>query len=617
MLRAVITKEPFGQTSSARFLPTLSGMLLCASAVIFYWYGSYTFTPLEYHILALPFFAAGLTLILFNPQTLRQAAFPIVFLLFLVPLPSSVLYSLGSSLAVIGSSVANAVMGVVGIKSTILAEYGTPTIIITRPDKTLAGFTLDTACSGIYPLMGFLIFAFLTAFIVRDKTWKKAAIFLIGLPLIYSLNIFRIVIILLIGYQYGEQLALQAFHMFGGLVLIILGTLLILITTEKVFKANIFTRQSVQPCMKCSETARKNEDYCFHCGRLLKYLKPVLRRSDAAKILTLILIVVLLLSIQAPVLALTKGPAEIIIQSPMGEQGNTEILPQVEGYNLSFAFRDKDFEESAGIDAALEYVYEPLNRTQKTVSVSVEIAQALSSLHPWENCLINIPERHGWQPTVKQLDLRDVEILENPPMTARYFAFQDRDYNQTQLVLYWYEQSALNVNGTAEQKYVQISLIAFPRTAQDVAESEDELLPFACAVATYWQPMETWTQIALTLSQNGMPLMAVTVALLVGVLIFILDEKRRDRNAKGKTYQKLSNTDQQLIESVRKTEKPTLINISLTYENITHTGVEPETLHKELEKAEEAGLISRQIFNERDEPVQVWKTRFGNLQRPH
>lgn len=42
--------------------------------MLLYWHGSYTFTPLEYHILTLPIFAAGLTLILFNPQTLRQVA---------------------------------------------------------------------------------------------------------------------------------------------------------------------------------------------------------------------------------------------------------------------------------------------------------------------------------------------------------------------------------------------------------------------------------------------------------------------------------------------------------------------------------------------------------------
>jgi exosortase len=423
MLRAAITIEPLAQTLGARFLPTVSGSLLCASAIVFYWYSAYTFTTLQYHVLTLPFFAAGLILVLFNPQTLRQAAFPIAFLLFLVPLPSGFLYSLGSNLSTIGSSAANAVMNAIGIKSTIISEYGTPTILITRAEGSLVGFTLDTACSGIYSLVGFLIFAFLTAFIVRDKTWKKATIFLVGLPLIYSLNIVRIVIILLIGYQFGQQLALQAFHLLGGVVLIVVGTLLLLVVTEKLFKANIFTRQPVQPCPKCGQTASKNEHYCFHCGKLLKYPTPVLRRSDVAKILTLILVIVLLLSIQAPVLALTEGPAEVLIQSPTGQQGNIQILPQIQGYTLSFSHRDKNFEETAGIDAALEYVYEPLNQTQKTVSVSVEIAQTLSSLHSWVWCLVGIPERHGWQPYVKQLDLRDINILKNPPNSRRILCF--------------------------------------------------------------------------------------------------------------------------------------------------------------------------------------------------
>jgi len=81
MLRAAASYE--NQPKETRHLPTLAGILLCTAGITFYWYGSYTFTPLEHHMLTLPIFAAGLTLILFNPQTLRQAAFPTAFLIFL------------------------------------------------------------------------------------------------------------------------------------------------------------------------------------------------------------------------------------------------------------------------------------------------------------------------------------------------------------------------------------------------------------------------------------------------------------------------------------------------------------------------------------------------------
>jgi len=54
-----------------RNFSTISGILLFAISVFTYWYGSYTFTPLEYHMITLPFLLTGLILILFDLQTLK------------------------------------------------------------------------------------------------------------------------------------------------------------------------------------------------------------------------------------------------------------------------------------------------------------------------------------------------------------------------------------------------------------------------------------------------------------------------------------------------------------------------------------------------------------------
>ena len=146
MLRAVMPTKPENQPRNTRHIPPLAGILLCIIAVILYWYGSYTFTPLEYHILTLPVFTAGLTLILFNTQTLRQALFPIGFLAFLTPPPSEILYGLGSTLSVISSEASTAIVNLFGIPATLTGEFGSPTIIVTRPDNTTMSFAVDIAC---------------------------------------------------------------------------------------------------------------------------------------------------------------------------------------------------------------------------------------------------------------------------------------------------------------------------------------------------------------------------------------------------------------------------------------------------------------------------------------
>lgn len=137
MLRASMPAEGVNYPKNTRHFGTLGGVLLCATAMILYWYSSYTFTPLEYHALTLPFFAAGLTLILFNPQTLRQAIFPIAFLAFLAPIPSEIIYGLGSTLSVVSSEVSNAIVNTLGIHSTISNQSGTPAINITQANGTV------------------------------------------------------------------------------------------------------------------------------------------------------------------------------------------------------------------------------------------------------------------------------------------------------------------------------------------------------------------------------------------------------------------------------------------------------------------------------------------------
>ncbi len=59
------------------------------------------------------------------------------------------------------------------------------------------------------------------------------------------------------------------------------------------------------------------------CGKIIKYPKIKLTKNDIVKIAGIAIVIGLLLSIQAPVFALTEGPAEILVQTPSGMQPNT------------------------------------------------------------------------------------------------------------------------------------------------------------------------------------------------------------------------------------------------------------------------------------------------------
>lgn len=272
----------------ARNFTIIVGILLCATAVLAYWFGSYTFTPIEYHMLTLPILISGLILILFGSQTLKQLAFPIVFLFFLTPPPTEILYSVGSTLSDLSAHSSNALANAFGMASTISAQYGSPIITLTRPDQTIMNFSVDVACSGVYSLIGFMIFAVFIAYINRGKLWSKFAILIMGIPLIILLNIIRITSILAIGNSYGESLALQVFHTMGATVLMFIGTLILLVTTEKFVKK----QKPKQPCPTCNQTAI--EDFCSNCGKIFKYPKMKLTKNDLAKIASIAIAIGLL-----------------------------------------------------------------------------------------------------------------------------------------------------------------------------------------------------------------------------------------------------------------------------------------------------------------------------------
>lgn len=611
MLRAVIPLENRNQPKETRHLPLIAGILLSITAILLYWHGSHTFTPLEYHMLALPIFAAGLTLILFNPQTLRQLAFPIAFLAFLVPPPSEILYALGATLSIISSEASNAIVNTVGIPSTITSEYGNPTIIITRPDGTTIPFSVDIACSGIYGLIGFLVFAVFVAYIIRDKPWKKLALILLGIPLIYLLNIVRITIILILGYHYGEVLALQVFHLLGGWILIFLGTLLLLLISEKIFKTQIFASPA-EKCSQCNPKPQSNQGFCLACGRILNPANITFHKLYVVKIAAITASVILLMSIQAPVFALSER-AIVITNTSYGQQVSTEILPrEVLNYNLSFWYRDTQFEIKAKQDMSLIYLYSPMNQSKEPIWVTLEIASARSSLHRWEVCLIAWPISKGYQPKVAQIELKDVQLTQNPPIISRYFAFQYQKTNETQVVLYWYESATFTVNATSQQKHVKISLITYPESLEDLPNVETQMVALATAITSYWQPIKTWSQITMLISQNGINFAAIS-STMVAVIIFLYTlETKKQRKANTNVYQKLSKPNRQIISMLHETESqtiPTLNNIATTYKKTTGKPIDKKQLLRKLSEIEKTGIIKNSIANKKDEPLQVWKTQ--------
>ncbi len=325
-------------------------------------------------------------------------------------------------------------------------------------------------------------------------------------------------------------------------------------------------------------------------------------------------VVGVLLSIQVPVFSMSEGPAEILNYTPLGTQQNPEPLPlpQIEGYNLSYVFRDKEFEKLSKQELSTAYAYGSTDKSKPTVWVSIEIAQTAGPLHRWETCLVNYPISQGVQPKVTQIESKDIQTQSNPPKVARYFAFEQHNTNKTQVVLYWYETATFNVNGTAQEKNVKISLSIYPNATQDLSHVKDQLIPIATTINNHWQSIKTWTPVALTLSQNGLAMSAVMVTVLGALLVYKLLLGLQEKKASVIVYNKMPNEIQLLTQATIKAQKqknPTNEKITEELQNLTNTSINLTEINQSLEKMENVGLIKKKVGNNSDNPVVQWKHR--------
>ena len=582
-----------------------AGFLLCLIASMIYFYGSQTFTSLEYHILTLPIFVSGLIMIMFNPKTLREIIVPVGFTVFFVPPPSVILNNLGFVLSVGSTAIANAIVNLLGIKSSISIEAGTPIINLIGPGNQPISFAIDVACSGIFSLIAFLVFSIFVAYIVRDKTWKKISIFLIGFPIIYALNIIRISTIILIGHQFGPNLALDIFHQLGGWVFLFIGTIILLVITEKALKVNLFGKKTLNT-KNSNDLSWIRQQYHILIGKTFEETKKKMRIIDASKIICLIIITIIIISIQSPLFTPTQGPATILVQSNEKQQGNVALFPSIENYSLRFIYRDTDFEEISGQDYSLAYEYTPQNQEDPKINLMLEVADTRSPLHHWEDCLVEWRIITGEKP-VYVLDLKDVELFENPVIVGRYFAFYQN--NRIQLVTYWFEKVVFNINDDLEVKHVKISLVVYFDDPKNLSSMEENLLPIAQSIVSYWRTSNTWNFILLVLSKTSFHLALIFIFMFILLLIVNSIQKMNKRKNNNVVYQKLSDINKLVVDSVKETQNsmiPTLDNIAMTFNKKLNQDVTKDQLLRYIMQLEKLDLIKNQIINNQDEPVQTW-----------
>lgn len=612
--RSLLRVVSIEQSNKSIFLNEVLGLLVCTIALVIYLTGSHKFYALEYHLFSMPLFIAGTILLIFNKKTLKTLFLPLEFLLLLIPPPTKLAYNIGNKLAVFSSEISYFFLKGMGLPITIRYYDETPILLLNTPQDQSIPLVIDIGCSGIYSLVAFTAFAlFIVYLIKKEGARQKTILFFIGYPIMYGLNVFRIIIISIIGYWFGQDIALGFFHLFGGPVLVFLGTLILLLISEKILKIKIFrTKENLSLCSYHEGVVLK-ENFCPVCGELIRYQELKISKVDLSKIAALTIFVVLIISIEVSIFVMTDGLPEIITQIPLqGENINTQFLPTLPDYKTKFLYRDVEYEKRIKLDAALIYVYIPEDSSKSFILVDINIADERGRLHPWEQCV---------NPDIT-FDLRDVKLKDSPPVIGRFWAFKrTRAREFAEVILYWIDDIIFQTASGFEKKYLLTSIIVYTRNINDYQEIENLILPIGKSLVNFWQPIKDQSGFAKNINQfillfinyDKVIIASLTLAIVLIIAIHLYRTILIKRH-NIKSYNKLILEEKRILRAVHQADKkglPTGKAIALEYYEIAGKPIETDYLLRKLGEAERAGLIKREIWNIDEKPILGWKSQFS------
>jgi exosortase len=149
----------------------------------------------------------GLILFHLGRPWLRVLAFPLAFLLFMVPLPATLFYAIAFPLQKLAAQNAVAVLDLIGVP--VLGDGN-----VIHLSRLSLGVT--EACSGVRSLISLLALSVAWGYLMRSGTWTIALLAALAVPITIVANSLRVVSTGLIGQWFGVRYAEGFFHAFSG-----------------------------------------------------------------------------------------------------------------------------------------------------------------------------------------------------------------------------------------------------------------------------------------------------------------------------------------------------------------------------------------------------------------
>jgi exosortase len=160
---------------------------------------------------------AGIVLFLLGKEHLKTIAFPLAFLLLMIPLPSILLQKITFPMQLFVSRCAAESLRVLAIP-----------VLLEGNKIGLSNTTLNVAeaCSGIRSIISLVTFGTFFAYFMNKIMWQRVLIVLSALPIAILVNVVRVSGTAFLSYYYGPSVTEGLFHELLGLVLFLIAAAL-------------------------------------------------------------------------------------------------------------------------------------------------------------------------------------------------------------------------------------------------------------------------------------------------------------------------------------------------------------------------------------------------------
>lgn len=165
----------------------------------------------------------GLILHFFGARVLRVIAFPVAFLLFMVPLPLVVITNISFRMKLFAAQIANNILNGMGLHAV---RQGS--VIYLQHTQVV----VDDVCSGLRSLISLTALGGIFAYWLKGPYWKRILLFVSTIPIAVLTNVCRVVFLSFVSEVWGAQYAIGFIHDASGFLIFALAFIMLWVVSQ-------------------------------------------------------------------------------------------------------------------------------------------------------------------------------------------------------------------------------------------------------------------------------------------------------------------------------------------------------------------------------------------------